>query len=82
MLRLDAARGTAQCGACGEEIGEVGANWKLRTVEQVEPLAALGPLFTSTRFVLRSYCCPACGTALDAEMTLPDDPPVHSYSPL
>ncbi|HEY7060178.1 MAG TPA: hydantoinase B/oxoprolinase family protein [Chloroflexota bacterium] len=81
MLRIDAARGVVECGACGQTVGDVRANWKLRAVEQVEPLRALGPLFTSTRFVLRSYCCPACGTALDAEMTLPDDPPLHSYSP-
>jgi N-methylhydantoinase B len=82
VLRLDAARGVVACGACRHELGGVRENWKLRAAEQVQPLAALGPLYTSTRFVLRSYCCPACGTALDAEMTLPEDPPVHGYSPL
>jgi acetone carboxylase gamma subunit len=48
----------------------------------VQPLSALGELMASTQFVLRSYSCPACGALLDAEMTLPGDPPVQTYSPL
>jgi acetone carboxylase gamma subunit len=57
-------------------------NWKLAAVEQSEPLTALSPLMTSRSFVLRRYSCPACGALLDAEMTLPDDPPIHCFSPL
>jgi N-methylhydantoinase B len=80
-VHYDRAGGVARCAACGYGLGPLEANWKDDLVAQVQPLAALGPLMTSTRFVLRSYCCPHCGALLDAEMTLPDDAPVHLYSP-
>jgi acetone carboxylase gamma subunit len=38
-------------------------------------------MMTSTLFILRSFSCPGCGLLLDTEMTLPEDPPVHTYSP-
>ncbi len=32
---------------------------------------------TDGRFVLRECFCPDCGTALDVEAALPDDPVLH-----
>jgi N-methylhydantoinase B len=81
-VRYDAAGGAARCGACARALGPVEEDWKRHVVEQVQPVAALGALMTSTLFVLRSYSCPDCGALLDAEMTRPEDPPVHLYSPL
>jgi N-methylhydantoinase B len=80
-VQYDRAAGVARCAACAGTLGPLAENWKGRAVEQVERLAELGPQMASTLFVLRSYSCPACGVLLDAEMTLPSDPPVHTYSP-
>jgi N-methylhydantoinase B len=81
-VRYDGAGGGARCAACGYTLGVTGANWKNRAVTWEQPLAALGELMGSTRFVLRSFACPGCGVLLDTEMTLPEDPPIHTYSPL
>jgi N-methylhydantoinase B len=78
----DRARGAAVCAACGHRLGGLRENWKLQAIEQTQPLTALSALMTSRSFVLRRYSCPGCGALLDAEMTLPDDPPIHCYSPL
>jgi N-methylhydantoinase B len=80
-VAIDGAADETRCAACGGALGPLHENWKQQAVERSEPLAALGELWTSTMFVLRSYYCPRCGVLLDAEMTLPEDPPVHSYSP-
>jgi N-methylhydantoinase B len=80
-VRYDLQRGVAACAACGCELGPVRENWKARAVEHAAPLGDLGALMTSTLFVLRSYSCPGCGVLLDAEMTLPQDLPIHGYSP-
>jgi N-methylhydantoinase B len=78
---LNRASETVECAVCRHELSPLTESWKGRAVERSMPLAALGPLMTSTQFILRTFICPGCGTILDAEMTLPNDPPVHSYSP-
>jgi N-methylhydantoinase B len=80
-VRYDLARRVVECALCGQGLGPIDENWKTRAVENTAPLAALGPLMTSTLFVVRTYCCPGCATLLDAEMTLPTDPPIQVYSP-
>jgi N-methylhydantoinase B len=81
-VRYDRAREQAVCAACDHALAPLRENWKLHAVEQSQPLSDLGPLMISTHFVLRRYHCPACGALLDAEMTLPSDPPIDVYSPL
>jgi N-methylhydantoinase B len=78
---LNRATGTVDCALCHYELSALNESWKGRSVERSTPLAALGSLMVSTQFVLRTFICPGCATILDAEMTLPSDPPVHSYSP-
>jgi N-methylhydantoinase B len=81
-VRYHRDRGLALCVACGHALAPLQENWKLHAVDRTEPLTALGELMTSTRFILRRFSCPACAALLDAEMTLPREPPVHDYSPL
>jgi N-methylhydantoinase B len=75
---LDADRAT--CAACGHGFGTLGGNWKERAERREVPLAELGPLWGSRRFVLRSFSCPACAALLDTEMTLPEAPPIWEFS--
>jgi N-methylhydantoinase B len=81
-VRYDHERGIVCCAGCGGDLGSTQANWKASVLTREQPLAEIGPLMSSTRFVLRSFVCPRCGLQLDAEMTLPEDPPVMTYSPL
>jgi N-methylhydantoinase B len=71
-----------RCAGCGWEPAVGDGDWKTAAVEHTQPLAALGAVMASTLFALRGFVCPACGTLLDAEMTLPADAPVRTYSPL
>jgi N-methylhydantoinase B len=78
----DHQRAASFCAACRWELAPLGENWKRGAVERAQPLAEVGPMMTSTLFILRSFTCPGCGLLLDTEMTRPEDPPVHTYSPL
>jgi N-methylhydantoinase B len=79
---LDPAGRAYRCRSCGYDLGPISENWKAHAAEHSASLASLGDLWNSERFVLRSYACPGCGTLLDAEMTLPEDPPIWNYMPL
>jgi N-methylhydantoinase B len=78
-VRYDLAGGAVSCASCGQRLGSVRDNWKLAAARREEPLAALGALWRSRRFVVRSFSCPGCGALLDTEMTLPEDAPVWEY---
>jgi N-methylhydantoinase B len=80
-VRYELERDATACAACGHPLGSSQANWKLRAVQHEQPLAELGALWTSTRFVLRSFICPGCAALLDTEMTLPTDAPLWDYTP-
>jgi N-methylhydantoinase B len=80
-VTYDLDRGVVTCSACGERLADVADNWKPNTAEASQPLSSLGPLMTASRFVLRTFSCPRCGAVLETEMTLPEDPPLHAYSP-
>jgi len=78
---VDTRQGATRCASCSLELESPNGNWKIGAVKHERPLSALGRLWTSTMFVLRSFSCPRCGSMLDAEMTLPNDPPIHTFSP-
>ena len=79
---FDEERNRVFCAACRYELGPLRDNWKSGFVTRSQPLSSLSKLMTSTLFVLRSFNCQSCGALLDAEMTLPKDPPLHTYLPL
>jgi N-methylhydantoinase B len=81
-VTYDHARGIVTCSECGHALSGIENNWRARAVEASQPLSSLGVLMASTRFVLRTWRCPGCDNLLDTEMSRPEDPPLHPYSPL
>jgi N-methylhydantoinase B len=79
-VRYDLEADRATCADCGYVLGALQENWKERAQRREVPMAELGPLWGSRRFVLRSFDCPACAALLDTEMTLPEAPPIWEFS--
>ncbi len=72
LQRIDS--GATQCTWCGTEVAKAGDRWKDAAVVRVAPLAGAGPGRSSSgRYSLREFFCPACATALDIEVGLPQD---------
>jgi N-methylhydantoinase B len=72
------------CSSCGEHLGPMAENFKLRTRYRQRPPqtvdAHLYPdptQFSATLLLLRQYACPGCATLLAQEFCLADDPPWH-----
>jgi acetone carboxylase gamma subunit len=64
------------CAACGNEIAQKGEAWKPKAALQVAPIKASAeiPDAPNEVVVLRHFACPKCGTLLDTETALKDDP--------
>ncbi len=73
---LDIKGNSICCHACGHEIAAKGEAWKPKAALQVAPIAASAeiPDATDQQVVLRHFACPNCGTLLDTETALKDDP--------
>jgi N-methylhydantoinase B len=70
--------GAAQCTWCGHELAPAGADWKEHVTLHRSPLTKAGPHRPDTgEFTLIESCCPSCGTLLETELALRDDPPLH-----
>jgi N-methylhydantoinase B len=71
-----AADGSTQCTWCGEAFAPPGARWKDHAVLSRTPASKAGPN-RSDAYLLVEACCPGCGTLLDTDVALGDDPPLH-----
>jgi N-methylhydantoinase B len=70
--------GATQCTWCGATIAPADARWKEHAVLRRSPLRAAGAHRAEDGgFVLVEACCPACGTLLDTDVALGEDPPLH-----
>jgi N-methylhydantoinase B len=70
--------GAVQCTWCGHELAPAGADWKEHAALHRSPLTKAGPHRPDTgEFALIESCCPSCGTLLETELALRDDPPLH-----
>lgn len=70
--------GATQCTWCGRALAPAGADWKEHVVLRRSPVTKAGPLRADTgQFFLLEACCPGCGTLLDTDLALGDDPPLH-----
>jgi N-methylhydantoinase B len=74
------------CGACGEHLGPMTENFKLRTRYRQRPPQAVDERlypdpteFSETQLLLRQYACPSCAALLAQEFCLAGDPPWHDY---
>jgi N-methylhydantoinase B len=66
-----------QCTWCGGEVAPAGEHWKDCAVLRRWPISRAGPLRTGEDFVLIEACCPHCGTLLDTDLAMNDDPPLY-----
>lgn len=79
--------GATQCTWCAAIVAPPGVDWKdhavlhRSVVTGGEPAsdkpAAAGPDDAASEYVLIEACCPTCGTLLDTDLALGDDPPLH-----
>ena len=65
-----------RCSACDHAIAPSGGPWKPGAALSETPMrgAAGVPYSGGERVVLRRFACPGCGTLLDSETALPEDP--------
>jgi N-methylhydantoinase B len=71
------ADGATQCSWCGGEIAPAGVHWKDLVVLRRWPVSRAGPLRPSPVFMLIEACCPDCGTLLDTDLAMGDEPPLY-----
>jgi acetone carboxylase gamma subunit len=64
------------CGKCGQALAPAGTSWKPFAVLSAMPVGQLPGASSAVHpdVVFRQFCCPGCGTLLDCETALPDDP--------
>jgi N-methylhydantoinase B len=76
-VREKEGRDVFACRRCHLYLGDVTENYKEHALARDRPLEELGPPFPPklrTRFVLREFCCPGCGTQLEADLVRPGQP--------
>jgi N-methylhydantoinase B len=69
--------GGPQCTWCAHALAPAGADWKDHAALSRVPVSQAGPHRSDDGFVLIRACCPSCGTLLDVDLALGDDPPLH-----
>ena len=63
------------CSKCEHAIGPAGQGWKAHATLREEPMRDMGGPYTAGEQVMvRSFTCPQCGTLLDTEIALAEDP--------
>lgn len=70
------AGGTVCCAACDREVAPATGSWKEAAALTVVPVASLpgAGLAIDSRIVLRRFACKGCGSLLETEVALPEDP--------
>lgn len=88
-LRIDLARERWECRRCACDLGAARDNYKRGLlVHARDPREIHQPVVDPTRYAytfapdptycaLLEYYCPACGTLVEVEYTVPGHPPVH-----
>ncbi len=63
------------CSQCDYAIGPAGQAWKPHATLQEGPIRDMGGPYTAgEQVLLRNFTCPQCGTLLDTEIALAEDP--------
>jgi N-methylhydantoinase B len=74
------AEGDAMCARCSTILAKASQDFKRGAIVSDLDMAALGLIwvdpktFVDTPFALRSFCCPECGTLLETDIQLDDEP--------
>jgi len=67
-----------QCTWCAAIVAPASEDWKRHAVSRRLPGAAAGPhRAAADEFFLVEAICGSCGTLLDTDLVLGDDPPLH-----
>ena len=69
-------KGRIICADCGYALADAGASWKQNaalTTVAVDSLPGAASA-VEAKLVLRRFACPDCGSLLDTETALPEDP--------
>lgn len=68
--------GKILCARCSHALGAVATNWKEKAALTTVPVGSLPGATSSVeaKVVLRRFSCPGCGSLLDTETAMPDDP--------
>lgn len=70
--------GATQCTWCAVELAPSGARWKDHASIRISPLArAYAHTGDDDMLRFKEYFCTGCGTLLDCEVALTDDPPIY-----
>lgn len=76
-LELDAG-GRLAC-RCGQDFGPASESWKSAALTRAVDPAGHGPIvIVREELELREHVCPACGTLLESELVLKDEPSLHT----
>ena len=64
------------CLSCSHPLALANGSWKNKALLSAVPVAKLPGAGTNVepRVMLRRFCCPRCGSLLDTETALPEDP--------
>ncbi len=73
---LVADAGNLVCARCSHALAAVGTTWKSKAALTTVPLTSMPGAGSAVeaRVVLRRFACPGCGSLLDTETAMPDDP--------
>jgi acetone carboxylase gamma subunit len=65
----------AACSNCGHSISSAEKSWKENAVLQEKKMSVLGdPFSTGDEVLMRTFICPECGSSLDTEIAMKNDP--------
>ena len=75
-LRQESGQTHICCRHCGHALAPGGTSWKPHAALTAISVARLpgAPSATHPEILFRQFACPECGTLLDSETALPDDP--------
>jgi hypothetical protein len=77
-LQLTSQDGDVQCTWCGASICSAHDAWRDHAARRTSPVSLAGPPKTvSDDYVLREFFCPSCATALEVQVTRPDEEALH-----
>lgn len=71
------------CTTCSADLGDIAGNFKECAQRSDEPIEAANPLigdparYIDAKVWLRTFSCPNCGSLLDTEVAVGDDPVLH-----
>jgi N-methylhydantoinase B len=70
------------CAKCAADLGPLAENYKARCARSDQPIQASNPIVGDPRRFIdptpqfRQFCCPSCGSLIENEIAIAEDPPL------